>query len=119
MSPPEMRAWDDKLRSYYLTSHMELLHIYARKSFFIGRMEGELLITIKKRIARALTIDICCERLEERYLELYPLFGRRLVFKQLKKKSSQELADRYSQLRCVGDEAELDKLTVDEQYRAL
>lgn len=117
-TPPEMRSWLDKFKSYYKTSHMELLHVEEQKSFFMGRMEGEILATIKRRIVGCVNIEECYEQLEFRFLEIHPLFGRRLTWKQLQnqKKPSQRLADFYSIMRGVGDEAELDQMTVDDQY---
>lgn len=115
-TPPEMRAWIDKFRAYFGASHMETLDICEQRAYFLAMIEGDLLLTMSGRIQSHHSIEDCIAILEERFLEIYPLFGRRLAWKQCKKKPSQKLIDYYHQLRRIGNEAELDKLTVEEHH---
>lgn len=106
-----MRAWVVKFKANHSASNMNLLTIPEQRVYFLGRMERELLTTMSGQIRETTSIDECFILLEARFLEIHPLFGRRLAWKQCKKKATQRLTDYYHQLLlCIGDEAELEKL---------
>lgn len=115
-TPPEMREWINKFKAFHAASNMSTLGIDEEKEYLLSRIEGSLATTLRGNFQTAASIADCFRLLEARFLELHPLFRRRLSWFEQKKERGQKLIDFYHKLRSIGEEAELDKLDIDDLH---
>lgn len=115
-TPPEMREWISKFKAFHTASNMSVLGLEEEKEYLLSRIEGALAITLRGSFRSATSLADCFELIEVRFLEIHPLFRRRLQWFEQKKKRGQKLLDFYHKLRGIGDEAELEMLNVDDLH---
>eukprot|EP00095_Tigriopus_kingsejongensis_P001396 maker-scaffold205_size259573-snap-gene-1.45 protein:Tk01396 transcript:maker-scaffold205_size259573-snap-gene-1.45-mRNA-1 annotation:"hypothetical protein DAPPUDRAFT_304267" len=118
-TPVEMRAWVNKFKAYYSSSHMDKLSIPEQHAYFTICIDDYLVTRLRDQMLPSTTIygdDGCISLLEEEFLQSYPMFARRLDFFRYSQASGQLFTDWSAELRSKGDEADLSGLRVEDLY---
>lgn len=108
--PFEMRVWIEKFQAYYEASHAEVLTLNGRKAIFKNFLTADLCVVIEEDVKKATSIDACHLILEKHFLDVKPLFSRRLALFQIKK-DKRPFKDFVADLRRRAREAELSSIT--------
>lgn len=108
--PFEMRIWLEKFQAYYEASHAEVLTLTGRKAIFKNFLTADLCVVVEEDIKKATSIDACHLILERHFLDIKPLFSRRLALFQIKK-DKRPFKDFVADLRRRAREAELSSIT--------
>jgi hypothetical protein len=114
MSPPEMQDWVSSFRQYFGASNMELLKVDEQLGYFFARMEPALSLELREDVTDTTTLDDCVARLADKFLELYPLFHRRLEWFQLEKGRSQSVSELVTALNRAAANAEISGMTFED-----
>jgi len=118
-TPVQLRDWQQKFRDYYSSSKFEHCSVSEQQAYFKSCLDSYLSQRLHQDIQAATPIfgdGSCTEALDALFKKFYPLFTRRLDFFKSSQAPGQLFSDWTTQLRQLGDEAELDATTVDDLY---
>lgn len=115
-TPLEMRDWLSTFQAYHLASGMGSISVQEQQAFFLARIEKTLLNALRREITPSTSIEGCYRLVEQRFIRLYPLFGRRLEYFRTERKGL-TMRDFYVKLTRIGDEAELHEMSVDDLHK--
>ena len=119
MTPCEFRTWMDRFGAYYSTSDMDVNTVVEQQAYLFACLEPVIERKIKEFIDAQTPVygpNGCMARIEEVFMEKYPLFTRRLAFFRYTQQSGQTFSDFVAELQRRGDEASLATMTEDEFY---
>jgi hypothetical protein len=113
-TPPEMRDWVVRFRSYASTSNIKLVSLDDQRAILRNCLAPELAINMEGVLATAgTTVDVCIAAIETHFLSLKPLFTRRWECFKIKK-NRRPFKDYVADLRRNVAEADFKAMT-DEQ----
>ncbi|PCJ22640.1 MAG: hypothetical protein COA94_08935, partial [Rickettsiales bacterium] len=118
-TPVEFRSWSEKFRAYHSSSRMELGKVRDQQAYLRACLDSYL----DSRLARKLEDDTpifgrdsCIAILQTEWEVRYPILERRLEFWRTKQATGQWFTDWATALHRMGDEAELDNMTINQMY---
>ena len=118
-TPVEMRAWVSQFKAFYSTSNMAQCTVEDQQAYLKICVDLNLYLRLSDKVSPTTEIfgeGGCIDLIKEEFLNKYPLFSRRLDFFRLKKKKEESQMDYIARLKILGEEADLDDLSVDDLY---
>jgi hypothetical protein len=92
-TPPDMDDWIALAKVYQGASNMSLLALDEQRAYFFRWMDVELKLAILPKVVSTTTLDGCAALLRARFVELHPVFQRRLAWFELKKGKHQTISE--------------------------
>lgn len=108
--PFEMRLWMDRFKAYFSAAHVNTLDIMGQRNVFLSFIDADLAVSIEGTISNISSITTCYEALEEHFLEIKPLFTRRLALFRMTK-GKRRFKEFVADVRRMSREAELNSIT--------
>ena len=118
-TPAELRAWIEQFRAFFNSSRLETVPVLEQQVYLKICLAPELLLLISSKINPSTTIfgtNGCVQILQEEFFIIYQLFKRRMEFFQMTQNANEEFSNYAAKLQKVGDEADLERLSVNYLY---
>ena len=118
-SPAEMRSWVRKLESYFNASRFDLLPVQAQQEYLMNCLGGQLELRMREVFTDDMRIaghNGCVEAVKQAFRDKYPLIVRRQAFFRLQQAKGQKFTDFATELRALGDDADLQHMTAEDIY---
>jgi len=116
--PLELRKWQKLFRSYYSSSKFAAAPIDVQQAQFESCLDSTLGERVSAKAQRDTPVfgdnDSMMSFLEEIFLDIYPLYVRRIHYFQAECKPGQSFFDFANHIDRLGNEAELDKMSKDD-----
>ena len=116
----EMRFWAKEFRSFYRTSCLDKEKVEDQQLYFFKCIDMELdailRLSVDDQTPVLGDVNSCMAYLKEHFEVTHPVTTRRIEFFRCKQKKGQKFTAWLATLVKLGQEAELDKLTVDDIY---
>lgn len=108
--PFELRLWVDRFKAYFLAAHVDTLDLMGQKNVFLSFIDADLAVSVEDTVSDASSISKCYSALEEHFLEIKPLFTRRLALFRITK-GGRTFKEFVADVRRKSREAELNSIT--------
>ena len=118
-NPSEMRVWAAQFKGFYDISDLKNESVLNQQLFFFKCVDTKLDSTLRMSIDESTPIfgsGSCMEILVDWFKVTHPVFTRRIEFWRYNQQMGQLFSEWVANLRLRGEEADLDKMTVDEIY---
>eukprot|EP00095_Tigriopus_kingsejongensis_P003476 maker-scaffold264_size232020-snap-gene-0.9 protein:Tk03476 transcript:maker-scaffold264_size232020-snap-gene-0.9-mRNA-1 annotation:"iduronate 2-sulfatase" len=120
-TPTEFRSWTARFKAYFSSSGLDKCSIPEQHAYLNMCLDTDLEAKIHLRMDNATPVfgetkECCFSFLQEEFLLAYPISSRRHNFFSAKQSHGQTFMDFSTQLRKMGEEADLASLSVEDIF---
>ena len=121
-TPRFLAQWVPQIRAYFESSRFERESLEVQRIYFIALISEALWIRIEPYLTKEMPIvaeegrECALTILEREFLQIYPIFVRRLEFFSYRQDNGQTWSDFSANLESIGNQAQLEGIGPDELY---